>query len=332
MNTRTYRGKEIGALLSQIRREHGDEVCILETRELQKNVVEIDVAIGTTYGDAIVHENAERASLMVSDWSESLSIVEDPNIEQIVSLFESQGLSEKFIRSVKSKIATNIRKPTADIITDALSKFYPLESRLPLKKNFVAFVGPTGAGKTTTIAKIAARMRLAFDVNIALISADCFRVGAGYQLQTYASLMHLPCRVLEAGKDLTSQLASAMHAFKDYDLVFIDAAGFSPREKEKLAELESCFHDFDEIERILLLPAPGNTPDLLATVKAFSRLGIDRTIITKLDESGFIGPVMEAALVAGRPLAFFTTGQRVPEDIEPASLKRLTWRLQTTVH
>lgn len=333
MSLRTYKGKEMGALLSQIRKEHGDDVHIVEARELGKNIVEIDISLGSA-GRATRQQPANNSFAM--DLNAEIEQQESPQfiLKRLTSIFESQGLSTSLSRALMTQIEKTAKKSRSivDVLEHALSLILHVDSQLPFQKRVVAFVGPTGVGKTTTVAKLAAKMREAFECNIALISADYYRIGAGYQLQTYASLMHIPCKVLDSRKEISAQLKTALDSFKDYDLVFIDAAGFSPREAEKITELVSLFADLDQVERMLLLPAPGNTKDLVASVKAFEEIGIDRTIITKLDESGFIGPVIEACAIADKPLAFFCAGQRVPEDIEPASLRRLAWRLQRTVH
>ena len=335
MSTRTYRGKSIGPVMSKIRQELGDEARIVETRAIDQNLVEVEVMVGSQ------RSSNARGSAMLSEeiignvsGIQPISNTKSSILQQLHTLLTSQGLSRQFTSLITSRV--NIPKRTSksvtEILAEGLSDIFPLESRLPLTNKYIAFLGPTGVGKTTTIAKLAARIRLAFQAKIALISADSYRIGAGFQLQTYASLMHLPCRVLDPSEDMASQLGKAMKAFEDFDLVFIDVAGFGYRHTAKLDELANCLQEFPEIERLLLLPAPSNTTDLCNVVRAFSKIGIDRSLITKLDETGFIGPVIEAAAILGKPLAFFTNGQRVPEDIEPASLMRIASLFQRTVH
>ena len=208
----------------------------------------------------------------------------------------------------------------------------PIDTRLPFKHKFVALIASTGVGKTTTIAKLAARMHMAFDIKIGLISADYYRVGAGYQLQTYADLMKLPYKSVGNAKNINVELDRCMQSFKDYDLIFIDAAGFNPNESERIDELSTIFNCSFPIERLLVLPAPGNEPDLQRSVKRFSHVGFDRIIVSKLDESGYVTPVFNAVKSSGKPLAFLTNGQRVPEDIEPASHRKIAGLLARTLH
>jgi flagellar biosynthesis protein FlhF len=257
-----------------------------------------------------------------------------PVVKNIESILYSQGLSAELANKIIDN-ASNYKNPSrniCDFLEKGLGGLIEIESRMHWKSHVVAFVGPTGVGKTTTIAKLAARIREAFSCKIGLISADYFRIGAGYQLQTYASLLHLPCKVLESSQDLSTQLFWAVNAFKDYDLIFIDTAGFSPRDQKRIFELDDTFSKLKNIEKVLLMPAPGNHKDLLSTANSFSQIGVDRTIITKLDESGYIGPVIEACMTINKPIGYFCFGQNVPEDIEPASIKRLAWRLCRTMH
>ena len=253
---------------------------------------------------------------------------------KLMQISQSQGLhintAQQLFKNCLS--LTNQKIDFREKLTYALDNILPIENRLPHKTKFVAMLGATGVGKTTTIAKLAARIKMAFDLRIALISADYYRIGAGYQLQTYANLMKLPYRALDKRKDLNQELDKSLEYFSAYDLVLIDAAGFSPYRDSRLSELRDLFSSRPEIERMLVLPAPGNEYDLIQSIERFSSVGFERLVISKLDESGFIGPVLNALRTAGKPLAFFTTGQRVPEDIEPASHRRLAQILTRTMH
>lgn len=323
MQTRVYRGKEISRVMNQIRKEHGDDAVIVSTRELERNMVEVQVQV---------------AELLKSetDYYSPLdqSHLQAKAVRTLEEMFQSQGipqiLGNRIIQGYLNPENSHITHH--DKLVASISKCVSVDTRLPLKNKFVALIGSTGVGKTTTIAKLAARMHMAFEARIGLISADYYRVGASYQLQTYANLMKLPYRALGNSQSIKSELDAALKSFKDFDLVFIDAAGFSPNEAERINELTDLFDCNNQIERMLVLPAPGNSYDLDRSVKKFSQVGYDRVIISKIDESGYSGPVLGALQTAAKPLAFLTNGQRVPEDIEPATYKRIAKILQRTVH
>lgn len=354
MTLKTFRGREVQGILKTIRRELGDDVVIVDTRELPDNSVEISVdAAGCSRQPVrarrdIIELQQDQIVTAGPDELQAFGITSvppqrDPALEQPISqelmyrLFAGQGIAPDLGRMIFSAALRTPARRAEEATLDAtiargLSALFPIDSRLPSERRAVAFFGATGVGKTTTIAKLAAQVRMAFDSSIALISADNYRVGAGYQLQTYASLMNLPFRAIDPLKPFTAQLRDALTVFAGYDLVLIDTAGCNPREAGRVIEMAESFDALPDVERMLVLPAPGNTADLAAGASAFDAVGYSRVIISKLDETGFIGPVLNTVHKINRPIAFLTTGQRVPEDIEPASARRLGWMVARYMH
>lgn len=178
----------------------------------------------------------------------------------------------------------------------------------------IALVGPTGVGKTTTIAKLAA---LAFKqgVSVALITVDTFRVGAVSQLQTYSGIMGIPMAIATS----PAELAYAIETYKDKQLLFIDTAGGSPQDKQKVNELNSFLAVNDAIETHLCLSATTRDSELMRTIDCFGKLPLRRMLFTKLDESLSYGCILNTHYRNKLPLSYLTTGQKVPEDIETAS-------------
>jgi flagellar biosynthesis protein FlhF len=193
---------------------------------------------------------------------------------------------------------------------------------LRLKKNtprVVAIVGPTGVGKTTTIAKLAAQYALTKGAKVALVTTDNFRVGAIEQLKTYAKIMDLTLDVAGTSKDLGKVLA--MHA--DKDLVLIDTAGRSHKDREKLEELKLFLEDHTTVETYLCIAATTREREMNETIENFGILPVSRLLFTKLDESGSFGSLVNVHLRHRYPFSYLTNGQRVPEDIEVATGRKL---------
>jgi flagellar biosynthesis GTPase FlhF len=330
MKVKTYRGNAIGPLLNQIKAELGEDPVIISTKQCQDNLVEISVELGTQPKQEV------RPPIRLTRIVDLNLGIDTPPAAgaDLRSILDNHGLASGLVASIMAEAGASgaLVSQTDRVIANGLSRVLSFESRLPLKKKFVALIGATGVGKTTTIAKLAARVKAAFDIRIGLISADTYRVGAGFHLQSYASLMQLPFRSLDPRLDFKPALTKAMNDLRDCDLVLIDTAGCSPRQHARVSEMSRDFEGFPGIEKLLVLPAPSNSVDLKVTAENFNQLDFDRVIITKLDESGFIGPVINTVQQIGKPLAFLTTGQRVPEDIEPASARRLGWMLTQTIH
>lgn len=177
----------------------------------------------------------------------------------------------------------------------------------------VALVGPTGVGKTTTIAKLAAQFALLERKKTALLTIDVYRIAAIEQLKTYGQIMGVP--VFAAHE--ASEIADVLERCRDYDLLLVDTAGRSQLNGAQVMELKP-FLDALQCETHLVLSASTKEEDLLESARRFSATRVDRLLFTKLDETSSYGSLLNVADKTGAPLSYLTMGQRVPEDIEVA--------------
>jgi flagellar biosynthesis protein FlhF len=183
----------------------------------------------------------------------------------------------------------------------------------------VALVGPTGVGKTTTIAKLAANYRLRENRRVGLITVDTYRIAAVEQLRTYADIIDLPMEVVSTPK----QMREAARRLSNLDLVLIDTAGRSPRDEVKLQELKAMLGEAQADEVHLVLSSVASAASLASTAEKFAPVGTTALILTKLDESSGLGNLLPLLRASKLPLSYLTNGQNVPEDIEPAERRRL---------
>ena len=186
----------------------------------------------------------------------------------------------------------------------------------------VALVGPTGVGKTTTIAKLAAQFMLRTGKRVALITIDTYRIAAAEQLRVYGDLMDVPVEVVFD----FDQFKRALTRHADKDLVLIDTAGRSPRDTASIEVLKSMLDSGSSIETHLVLASSTREADLEETVRRFSRVPLSGVIFTKVDECMTCGSVLNIPLSRSLPLTCLTNGQRVPEDIlevDPATVIRV---------
>jgi len=189
----------------------------------------------------------------------------------------------------------------------------------PGQRRVVALVGPTGVGKTTTIAKLAANLKLRDGVRMGLVTVDTYRIAAVEQLRTYAEIIDLPMKVVTT----PMEMRRALDELSDMDLVLIDTAGRSPRDELQIGELKSLLADAEVDEVHLVLSVTANLDHLVSTVNHFSPVGTSALVLTKLDETHELGVMLNLARRVSLPVSYLTTGQDVPDDIEPADAQRM---------
>jgi flagellar biosynthesis protein FlhF len=179
----------------------------------------------------------------------------------------------------------------------------------------MSLVGPTGMGKTTSAAKIAAWYSLRENRRVALLSTDCYRIGATDQLRTYAKIMRVPCEVALRKKDLGLAILKHQNA----DMIIIDTTGKSPYDIHHIEELQDLFSPVPNIKHHLVLSATTKKEDLAKIIKAYDSLDISGLILSKLDETRAYATLCQQVATSGIPVSFLATGQRVPEDFSVAS-------------
>lgn len=189
----------------------------------------------------------------------------------------------------------------------------------PGRRRVVALVGPTGVGKTTTIAKLAANFRLRDGIRMGLVTVDTYRIAAVEQLRTYAEIIDLPMKVVTSPREMRR----ALDELSGLDLVLIDTAGRSPRDELKIQELKSLLAEAQVDEVHLVLSVVASPKSLQATAEKFAPAGTTAMILTKLDEAVGMGSLLSVARRVPLPLSYVTTGQDVPDDIEHASARRI---------
>ncbi len=183
----------------------------------------------------------------------------------------------------------------------------------------IALVGPTGVGKTTTLAKLAASFKLRRRLRVGLLTCDTYRIAAVDQLRTYANIIGVPLEVALS----PAEMAQASQALDDCDVVLIDTAGRAPDDGGRLAELRRCLDAAAPDEVHLVLSGTASEPVLMREAEAFSRVRADRLLVTKLDETVSFGTLINIMQKVGRRLSFVTTGQEVPDHIEVGRPRRL---------
>ncbi len=237
-------------------------------------------------------------------------------------LLRARGLDQRTAAAVLRAAREEVDDPgdldpvrLAALLTRQIASLLRVDSDLltsrQTRQRRICLLGPTGAGKTTTIAKIAANYLHRFGGKIALVTIDTYRIAAVEQLKVYGEIMRLPVEVVIR----PPQLRQALRRHRDCELILIDTAGRSPRNDRELHEMATFLDPDLDIENHLLLAATTREVELLDTIKRFSHMDISRCIFSKIDECGQLGALLNVHCADTTPISFVTNGQRVPEDI-----------------
>ncbi|MCM2371492.1 flagellar biosynthesis protein FlhF [Aporhodopirellula aestuarii] len=279
---------------------------------------------------------------MAAQYSDRATEVDPLSVDPLVGPLRQAGVAEPVIRrwlASATSFAANVGDPHSDplgsterlehlqrAVARELNLCGPIRTQ-PGERHVVALVGPTGVGKTTTVAKLAAGFRIEARRRVGLLTIDTYRIAAVQQLKAYAEIMDLPMQVVES----PDQMQSAMDQLGDVDLVLIDTAGRSPRSDARIDQLADFLRAAHPDETHLVLSATSSSENILSTLSGFAPVRATSVILTKLDETPHTAGVL-SALTAGErylstPLSYITHGQQVPDDIAVADAPHLVTSL-----
>ncbi len=244
-------------------------------------------------------------------------------IKLLYNTMVDNEVDEKYAGQIIDEMEKNV-KPNlpfdhalADVYQKMILKFgkaVPIEKGTKTPR-VVFFVGPTGVGKTTTIAKIASKFRLEQKKKVALMTADTYRIAAAEQLRTYANILEVPFRVIYS----VEELRDGVQDFMDYDFILVDMAGHSPNNPTLRDDMNAFLGGLDkdiEKEVHLVLSATTKYKDLVNITNSYDGIEDYKIIFTKLDETTTFGNLLNLKLHTGAGLSYITCGQNVPDDIE----------------
>jgi flagellar biosynthesis protein FlhF len=250
-------------------------------------------------------------------------------VKPLLTHLEKQGLSINYITELGEHLYDRMKAEKKDFTNEEqlfiVKQFLEQEigdlpfGGISFDKKFINVLGPTGVGKTTTIAKIAARALLEKKKKIGFITTDTYRIAAIEQLRTYANLLQAPVEIAYNSKDFEE----AIKKLADRDLIFIDTAGRNYKEVKFVEDLTRLIDFSLDMESYLVLSMTSKEEDMRVIVEQFNSFSIEKFIFTKMDETGSIGPMFNLMKDYGIGTAYYTDGQEVPEDITEADSMKL---------
>lgn len=356
MQVKKYVARSFAEALIQAKNELGSDAMIVETRKLRvggflglfgRELTEITVAAEQSGSNRAARQPA-RASAPTAAQAAPAPIA---NLERELAGLRSavtvlldrtrnnepwlQGYAREVFtllqeRGVNEETATEIARQVQDgkaekhealrlEVARLIGQCSPITIQ-PGQRKVVALVGPTGVGKTTTLAKLAARFTLEHGLTVGMVTFDTYRIAAVQQLRTYAEILGLPVHAVESPAEVAQALRETAHC----DLVLVDTAGRGHRDGPRILELREILAMLRPHETHLVCSLTVNNRDLLDMMEVYIPLGVTKLTFTKLDETTSPGTILNVRSRYDLPLGYITHGQAVPEDISPADVKTLT--------
>lgn len=309
-----------------------DDIKIREPKEKiiinKKDVEAFGGAKSYDFKEEILKMQSALQQVQQSLWnpkSQLYDLTIPPEFASMYNIFEQNEFDQEMTYTIMKKTIKQLpialksnTKKIDDFFKLILRRVIPIKHEVPLRKyqrKIIMMVGPTGVGKTTTISKLAARYayKMGENYKVGVITLDSYRVGAIEQLQAYTNIMRLPLEIVRKPEDFME----ALLRLKDCNYIFIDTAGSSQYDIDKIESINAHQKRVEDIniEKVLVLPANVKYSDLLEIYKTFSRLDIDYLTFTKLDETKSFGNLISFSHKTKKSIIYFSIGQNVPDDL-----------------
>lgn len=243
-------------------------------------------------------------------------------------------VNEKYVNQIMDDVERVIRSNSGtDVVLSSVYQKMILKfgqpggiELSPGQPKIVFFIGPTGVGKTTTIAKIASKFKVDMGKKVAFLTADTYRIAAAEQLRTYANILDTPLTIIYSADEMNAAIERVL----DYDLVLVDTAGFSHKNEGQREDVKRLVDSIDgkyEKEVYLVLSATTKYRDLLEIVNIYREISDYKIIFTKLDETTTYGNILNVRMYSGAELSYITNGQNVPDDMEIFDTQKIVKQL-----
>lgn len=325
-------------LAKQMKERNADSRAIEAVKKsVDSAKADADVYVGND-GGIFLKDGLPSSDSLSESLSEDVADIENKdNMNACMKLIYDQlignDVDEKYVNELTGELSQSIRKDAGiDAVLAAVYQKLVLKlgsaetiERTPGKAKYVFFVGPTGVGKTTTIAKIASLLKLKQGLDVALLTADTYRIAAVEQLRTYANILGIPISVVYSAAEITDMKTE----LDKHEVVLIDTAGRSDKNADQINDLKMMLRTIpeDNKETYLVLSATTKEKDLIRIADVYKEIADIRLIFTKLDETETQGSIYNIRMHTGAPLSYMTFGQNVPDDIETANAQNIAKQL-----
>jgi len=266
-------------------------------------------------------QQMERLALTLARSGSGMAgIASDPELSKAFVQLTDADFHADLAYDVVGRMTTPV---TPSALRAELGALVSIDSELGYKEGspgsfarMAALVGPPGAGKTTTLVKLALQHGINSRKRSQILTLDTFRIAAADELQSYAAILGIGCEVLETA----AALAQALEEHRDKELILIDTPGLANSEMDGFEELAHFLSSYPGMDTHLVLPASMRTADLRRVAQRYEMFGPRKLLFTRLDETETFGPILSQSVRMGKPISYLSRGQRIPEDLEAATL------------
>jgi flagellar biosynthesis protein FlhF len=244
------------------------------------------------------------------------SVAFDPDLSRVFTTLTDAELDTELAYDVVGKLISPVPEGALRAELAKLVSVAPELGSLGAPSRVVALVGPPGAGKTSALVKLAVQHGLAARKRVQVLTTDTYRIAAAEELRSYAAILGIGCQVLETA----GALAAALVEYRQKDLILVDTPGLCRSEMEASEDLAKVLATHPGLDTHLVLPASMRAADLRRVAEQYSIFRPAKLLFTRLDETETFGPILSRSIRMGLPISFFSRGQRIPEDLEPATV------------
>ena len=329
------RDKSVIDTYMQVKTRTSENQKHTEMNQMNKDLIELKEMVNQLVSQNTNDERPQKSASISESTSSGVkqqekivtgkeSTLEVTPIEQVKQWLMDRDVEKNHAEKIaeilfyNGEIPEDISKSLKQVIQKLLGKPYTIE-KTDAKPKVCLFVGPTGVGKTTTLAKLAAKLSLMENKKIGLITSDTYRIAAVDQLKTYSEILGIPLTVIYEADELPSTL----NKYMDRDYILIDTAGRSQNSREFESDVAALLEYVENPEIFLVISLTTGYKEISKILEAYSFLADYKLLFTKLDESSSLGNVLNARMMTNKSLSYFTIGQSVPDDIEIANLDKI---------
>lgn len=354
MKIKKYIGQTAHEAMLKLKMELGPDAVVLNTKTIRaKGLFKyfkkplIEITAGFEDKDLLKNNNISNYDHKLNNISEELIELKKimnsfptikqtdeglkPPLNEFHNIMVNNGVNPKISTNLLTKIEEEVNLKEKDIntikniikfnLSEIMGKPQPIVINEDQK--IIFFIGPTGVGKTTTLAKIAANLVLQNQYKIGLITSDTYRIAAVEQLKIYSDILQLPLEIAYNKDDMTM----ALNHFKDKDIIFVDTAGRNHNSFEQIEELKDIINTSNNKEIFLLINATIDFKALKSLISKYDFLDDFKLIVTKIDEAENYGNLLNIKYITNKELSYYTTGQNVPDDIKIVNIEDIVGKL-----